>query len=124
VSAVAVLAVGLQVLADLAQARDDPPRDGYVRVIDVEIDSRRATAPAAHLAEELRLRCIPAHLDATVTMTGERTARFEILPAPGRTDHRKLRGCLEDLVVDRTLVRVRSDVELEAVHPVPDAPSA
>jgi hypothetical protein len=85
-----------------------------VLLVDLEIRTRRTTPPVARIAEDLRALCVPAHLDATVTLTGAHEAQLAIEPSPGRTDLRKLRGCLEDFVLDRTLARIVGEVEVEA----------
>jgi hypothetical protein len=120
-AAVAVVAVLLTVtlrfLADQAQARYEPPDPGRALLIDIEVRTRRATEPLSHLVDQLSLLCVPDAFDADVVVTGERTARLRVTPAPGRTDRRILHGCLEDLVLERTLVSVVGERAVELGQP-------
>lgn len=103
-AAAVVLAVGLQVLADLAQARNDPPRAGWQTEIELEISQKRATASTLRQAERLVLLCVPEGYDATLGPPAGDAITLTVTPAPGRTDHRKLIGCLSDARLDRVLV--------------------
>lgn len=104
--AAAVLAVGLREVADLAQARAEPPREGWQTVIDLEIRQKRALASTERQAERLILLCVPERFRAELAPPRGEAIELVVTPAPGRTDRRKLVGCLADVRLDRVLVDV------------------
>jgi|HigsolmetaAR201D_1030396.scaffolds.fasta_scaffold42444_1 hypothetical protein len=99
-------ALGVDVLGDLTQSRPDPVRAGAVTELVVRVEQDRFAQGDDAAAEALWAVCAgqttsrPA--TTPVALDGGRY-RIVLAPAVGENEERKLRGCLEDLTVDRVL---------------------
>ncbi|HEX2038367.1 MAG TPA: hypothetical protein VHF47_01400 [Acidimicrobiales bacterium] len=109
VVAVAVGAVvAVDVLADYTQTRPDPRRHTSMEIV-FDVSTRNPKRPALLAAQGLWGACQGTVYRTTgagaVEVEGRR-ARVVVHPALGTHGQRRLRGCLEDVTVDR----VKADV--------------
>ncbi len=102
VAAVSVLAAGgLHWLADVAQSRAEPPDPAAVTMIDLDVSVRGSRWSPAQAGERLAHLCVPDPVfTATVQPGVDGRLQVVVAPAPGRTDLRKLTGCLRDATLD------------------------
>jgi len=108
-AATVVLAVGLRELADVAQSRADPPAWGQTTTFEVRILQRRADDPVEVVAERFATVCVPhdPYVTGVERLDGERVA-LSVTPDPGRTDRRRIEGCVQDALLDRVRAHVLS----------------
>jgi len=111
-AAVVAVVAGLDVLADLTQARPDRvPRDSRTEIV---LDVRhRSTGPAElRTVEGLWGACQDTVwqqlVDPGVIGIGDGRFLLSTSPAVGEHAWRKLQGCLEDMTVDRVRAHVVS----------------
>jgi hypothetical protein len=111
VVAVTVLAFGaIDWLGDAIQSRPEPKRDGVVTRIDVELRGARSAARPEQTAAVLWATCSTVLRgdvgEATIHSLG--AGRIEVLvPLDiGRRAEERVRGCLEDAVIDRVQATV------------------
>ncbi len=118
VVAVAALAAGLDVLADLTQ--DRPDRISPVSRSEIVLDVRHRSADVASLrtAQGLWGACQGTVwqqiTEPGVVGLGEGRFRVTTAPAVGEHAWRRLQGCLEDMTIDRVTARVVSKRDIEA----------
>lgn len=115
--AVAVLAaVGMDALGDLTQDRPDVTVAGSRSDIVVELRERSFHSSALEAAEGLWGICQGTVHNRLVPpgVVPLDDSRFlaTIEPAVGKHSWRRLKGCLEDMTVDRTIARVVSKSDL------------
>jgi hypothetical protein len=108
---------GIDALGDLTQDRPDPPRPGSRSEIVLRVSARGAGPDAADrlwaaCEGTVRVRSVPPH----PVFLGDGTWRVVTEPAVGPRAWKRLRGCLEDLTLDRVLGRVVSKVDLPAAR--------
>ena len=114
--ALAGLAMGVDLLADLTQDRPDRVIAGSRSEVLLEVDSRDRTGSELLSAQGLWGACqgtIYQRLaEPGVTEVGE--GRFRLLTEPALGEHawRRLQGCLEDATLDRVKARVLSKRDL------------
>ena len=97
--------MGVDVLGDLTQTRPDRPRPGWRSEMVIEVRARNEAHRPAGLAQRLWLAC--AHTaerklvaPGLTELPGGR-ARVVVEPALGHHARQRLRGCLEDLTIER-----------------------
>jgi hypothetical protein len=99
-------AVAIDVLGDLTQSRPDPVRDDAITEVVVRVEQDRFTHGDDAAAEALWAVCAgqtSSRSESTPVALDDGHYRIVLAPAVGRNEERKLRGCLEDLTVDRVL---------------------
>ena len=98
----------VDVLADYTQTRPDKKLDTSMEIV-FDVSTRNARRPALQAAPGLWGACQGTIYRGTgagdVTVDGQR-ARVVVHPALGDHGQRRLRGCLEDVTVDRVKARV------------------
>ena len=105
----AVLAV--DVLGDLTQSRPDPVQADAVTELVLTVEQDRFAQGTAGAASALWAVCAgQTASQPTELLTDLADGRYRVVlaPAVGEHEERKLRGCLEDLTVDRVLGDVES----------------
>lgn len=104
--AVVVLGLGLDSLSDLTQNRPDPVLTGSAATVVLEVITRDGTG-LADAGERLWAVCSDTVTveRASLSQHGPRT-EIRVEPAPGPNGERRLRGCLEDAVLDEVQARV------------------
>lgn len=108
---VAATAGGIDVLGDLTQSRPDPVHDGAVTELVVAVEQDRFAQGDDAAAAALWAVCAGqtrSQADAPPAEVGAGRYRVVLSPAVGEHEERKLRGCLEDLTVDRVLGDIES----------------
>ena len=107
----AVLVVGsvaVDQLADLTQTRPDHPVADSMEIV-FDVSTRNPRRPALQAAQGLWGACQGTIYRGTgagdVAVDGQR-ARVVVHPALGDHGRRRLRGCLEDVTVDRVKAHV------------------
>lgn len=105
-AAVAVVGLGVDRLSDLTQNRPDPVLAGSTATVVLEVVTRDGTG-LADAGERLWVVCSDTvTVDrASLAHHGART-EIRVEPAPGPHGERRLRGCLEDAVLDEVQARV------------------
>jgi hypothetical protein len=112
---VALVYAGLDLLADATQTRPDPLPPGSRSEVVFRVGTRpgRAPRPAAEglwhacQAQTIERRLLPPG----VVEVDDRTYRVVVRPGLGPHAERRLRGCLEDVTVDRVkghVLRIRA----------------
>jgi hypothetical protein len=103
--------VGVGALGDLTQSRPDPVHDGAVTELVLEVDQDRFTQGEAGAADALWAVCAGqtrSRPTAPLAAIADGRYRVVLTPAVGEHEERKLRGCLEDLTVDRVVGDIES----------------
>jgi hypothetical protein len=111
VAIVAVLVGGVDVLGDLTQSRPDPVVDGAVTELVIGVEQDRFAQGDDAAAAALWAVCAgqtKSRAEAAPVAVEPGRYRVVLAPAVGEHEERKLRGCLEDLTVDRVLGDVES----------------
>ena len=118
VAAVAALAAGLDVLADLTQDRPDRISPASRSEIVLDVRHRSADVAALRTAQGLWGACQGTVWQQLTEegVVGLGEGRFLLTTAPAVGEHawRRLQGCLEDMTIDRVLARVVSKRDIEA----------
>ena len=103
-------ALGVDVLGDLTQTRPDARRPGWRSEVVFEVRSRDPERRPVGLAGRLWSSCqhtAERTLDAPgVVDLGGDMAKVVVRPALGTHARQRLKGCLEDLTLDRVMARV------------------
>lgn len=122
--AVAAIAVGVDMLADLTQDRPDPARPGSQSEIVLRVTSRDRVGSALLSAQGLWGACqgTVRHrlVEPGVVDLGDGRFRLSTRPALGEHSWRRLQGCLEDATLDRVKASVVSKHDIDA----PAAPAS
>jgi hypothetical protein len=111
VALVAATVLGIDALGDLTQSRPDPIRDDAVTELVVSVEQDRFAQGDDAAAAALWAVCAGqtrSRADAPPAAVEEGRYRIVLAPAVGEHEARKLRGCLEDLTVDRVLGDIES----------------
>lgn len=118
VLAVAALAAGLDVLADLTQDRADRIPPGSRSEIVLDVRHRATGAAEARTAQGLWGACQGTVWQqmAEPGMVELGDGRFLVTTSPAVGEHawRRLQGCLEDMTVDRVRAEVVSKRDVQA----------
>lgn len=110
--AAAVTAVAVDEFAGSLQSRPEAHRDHVSTTVEIQMSGRRATAQPNRAATELWGTC--SHVlhgrgqNARIDVRGVALVAVVIPSDVGRHDEARIRGCLEDAVVDRIQARVVS----------------
>jgi len=112
IGALTILAVAsLDVLADATQTRPDAVAAGQMTVIDLDVHHKRERPPV-QTAEALwggATMVVPRSTQlVSLTQISEDRVRLVVTPALGTHARRRLRGALEDAVIDNVGARVVS----------------
>lgn len=109
-----VLALGLDALGDLTQTRPDRPANGTSSEILLSVSTRSAEDPQ-HAAARLWAACqgtVTSRLVRSGPAPEEPSQWVAVTePAVGPRSWLRLRGCLEDLTIDRIQARVMAKVD-------------
>lgn len=116
--AVALVLVGVlfvDQLADLTQTRPERVRRDYATRITMEVRNRR-DRPSILAAEALwatcRWRMRRMVVDTEIQAVGDYRFEVTITPELGATGRRRLKGCIEDVTLDRIKGNVVSMVDV------------
>lgn len=126
VVAVAGLWVGIDYLSDLTQNRPDRVARNTTSQVVFRMSARNGEATMRQ-AQGLWGACqgtVRRHELAEPGVTALGGGRFQFLtqPALGKHAWRRLKGCIEDLTLDRALATVVSKDDFAAVAPAPGGP--
>ena len=124
--AVAAIAGGIDMLADLTQDRPDRIEPGSRSVIVLDVDSRDRTGSDLLSAQGLWGACQGTVWQRLVDpgVVEVDGGRFRLMTEPALGEHswRRLQGCLEDATLDRVKARVISKQDLPPAAVAPVAP--
>jgi hypothetical protein len=101
-----LLVVGIQVIADETQDRDDPPMTTGTAAIQMAVHNRFTTRSQLHTAEALYIACRHTIGGSNYRATsfrdmGDGMISFQISPDFGQHAERRFEGCVEDALFDR-----------------------
>ena len=111
IALVAAAVVSIGALGDLTQSRPDPLRTDAVTELVLSVEHDRFVHGADGAAAALWAVCAGQTRSRLVDeLSGGEDGRYRVVlaPAVGEHEERKLRGCLEDLTVERVLGDVES----------------
>lgn len=111
VALVAAVFVAVDALGDLTQSRPDPRQDDAVTELVLSVEHDRFVQGTDAAASALWAVCAgQTGSRPTEPLAGIEGGRYRVVLAPaiGEHEQRKLRGCLEDLTVDRVLGDIES----------------
>lgn len=112
VAATVAAAGAIDVIADAIQTRPDTVRPGAATTVDVQLSGAAAQQATERRATELWGTCSHVlhsrSVGATVEALGDGRARIRVPSDVGHHAEQRLRGCLEDAVVDRVQASVVS----------------
>jgi hypothetical protein len=108
----------IDLIGDATQSRVEPAPTGRSTELTFEVQTRGWVADQDATADALWVTCrniLYRHIDGNeIVPIGPGTYRVLVTPAMGEHGRRRLEGCIEDAVLDRTVGRVVSFVEVPA----------
>jgi len=111
VALVAAALLGVDALGDLTQSRPDRVDAGAVTEVVLSVDHDRFAQGEDAAAQALWAVCAgQTRSQPTEAFAATEDGRYRVVLAPAVGEHeaRKLRGCLEDLTVERVLADIES----------------